>query len=647
MAPSDTNLLDRWVQRKDAEAFGELVTRYADFVYGACLRVLRNDADAQDAAQNCFLRLARSPGEAPSNLPAWLHAVATRGSIDLVRRGARRRERERQFAEQSPPQAETSDSVEWREISMEIDRCISELPDELRYVIVARFLERKTHESIASDLNVSRQTVARRVDEGVQLLRKSLHRRGLSIGAATLGATLLHSMVEAAGPAPAALVANLGRMALSGVPSAASAFTLTGVVSGGIVVKKLFASAVAALVLCASVAWLVFRDDGPFVGDPSSSEGAELVRSEDPGVPVADRSAGRPNERRAEADPPAHGDDGTRRLRLRGQVIDQGGREVVGAQVVAQADQRVVVRGTSGDGGAFELAVPEGKEIVLAAYDEREGLSALLVSSSDSPGEEYELALQPLSTISGRIYDKETGQGVSRLPVSLVRRSNENESIETVEGIAAALFSGVVAGRRPQAVTDEEGHYIFRTPGPLVASLALKADVSGYIVPGYRTDQPLPVVEVEAAEILEGVDVSLSAGASISGVVVDPQGRGAGKVRVELVPSFPARYIRRVGTNNEGRFRFSGLPTQSSYRVRATKEGFAAVESETVSVPLATEIADIELQLVEGRQISGRFVDERGGPVARLSFTLEKVFESRLQGTGHRPILTDEDGYFE
>ena len=50
MGNDDLFLLKRYAKAKDAEAFSEIVGRYQDFVYGACLRVLRNPADAEDAA---------------------------------------------------------------------------------------------------------------------------------------------------------------------------------------------------------------------------------------------------------------------------------------------------------------------------------------------------------------------------------------------------------------------------------------------------------------------------------------------------------------------------------------------------------------------------------------------------------------------
>ncbi len=47
MSTNDATLLERWRLRRDAEAFNEIVSRYADFVYTTCKRVLKNEVRQQ------------------------------------------------------------------------------------------------------------------------------------------------------------------------------------------------------------------------------------------------------------------------------------------------------------------------------------------------------------------------------------------------------------------------------------------------------------------------------------------------------------------------------------------------------------------------------------------------------------------------
>jgi len=68
-------LLERWITGRDGEAFNELVSRHADFVYSVCRRIVRNDADAQHLAQKCFLKLAAISRVPRSSFAGWLQRL--------------------------------------------------------------------------------------------------------------------------------------------------------------------------------------------------------------------------------------------------------------------------------------------------------------------------------------------------------------------------------------------------------------------------------------------------------------------------------------------------------------------------------------------------------------------------------------------
>jgi RNA polymerase sigma-70 factor, ECF subfamily len=93
----DAALLDRFIdtalRRSDRElAFQQLVVRYRHRVFAVCFRVLHDHADAEDATQETFVKLARGAGDfrGEAKLSTWLYRVARNVCTDRIRYEARR-----------------------------------------------------------------------------------------------------------------------------------------------------------------------------------------------------------------------------------------------------------------------------------------------------------------------------------------------------------------------------------------------------------------------------------------------------------------------------------------------------------------------------------------------------------------------------
>ncbi|MFA6241507.1 MAG: sigma-70 family RNA polymerase sigma factor [Candidatus Hydrogenedentales bacterium] len=209
MVAIDVLLIERWSRVGDAEAFNELVRRHANMVYGTCLRVLRNGADAEEVSQECFLQLARDGGKIRSSVAGWLHALATHRSLNRIKSDARRRDREQQFAED----VQASQRVEWNALEAVVDEAIAELPEKLREVVVSHFLEQRSHEAVAADLGIPRRTVSFRIHKGVEQIRARLQKKGVRAESMALAGLLRGGAGEVA---PSSLAASLGKLALAG-----------------------------------------------------------------------------------------------------------------------------------------------------------------------------------------------------------------------------------------------------------------------------------------------------------------------------------------------------------------------------------------------------------------------------------------------
>ncbi|MBI5094836.1 MAG: sigma-70 family RNA polymerase sigma factor [Candidatus Hydrogenedentes bacterium] len=243
MSPVDTALLKRWTEHRDAEAFNDLVSRHADLVYATCKRILGNPAEAEDVAQECFLKLATSGARVRSSLGGWLHSVATSLAINRIRAEARRRKREHAAATEAP----LITDPQWDDIQRYVDEAIADLPDKLREPLIRHFLQRQTHDEIARDLGVTRSGVTKRITTGVERVRANLRRNGIAVTGTILTALVAEHAADAA---PASLTAGLGRLALSGVAKPAA---LGGIVSAMTLAKIALTTMVAMAIGAASI----------------------------------------------------------------------------------------------------------------------------------------------------------------------------------------------------------------------------------------------------------------------------------------------------------------------------------------------------------------------------------------------------------
>ena len=221
----DSLALRRFATQGDPTAFRALTQRYQSMVFATCRRVLRSQADAEDAAQETFLKFARAAATIRGNAAAWLHACALGTATDLLRRKTTRERIERAAADNATL---TDDQRTWKELEPLLDAALAQLPDEDRDVIVAHFLAGRPQKDLAREAGVAPGTMSRRIDTALAALSQTLKSSSPALlGAATLAAALTCGAKSAvASPALTVSLAKVGLLdaALSG-KSAATAST--------------------------------------------------------------------------------------------------------------------------------------------------------------------------------------------------------------------------------------------------------------------------------------------------------------------------------------------------------------------------------------------------------------------------------------
>jgi len=311
MLNKEISLLRRFANKGDAEAFSEIVHRHAGLVYGACLRVLEDKNKAADVVQETFFQLYKDAGHITGSVSSWLHSVATRKAIDVVRKDSRRKRREAKYAAEKVREAES-----WEDISGYIDEGLDELDDETRQILIQRFFEGRSMADIASEMNISQPTVSRRAESGVSKLRETLRKRGIIVAAATLISLLTENAVEAA---PVLVMKELGKIALLGSTAVSSgAGTAASGVLTGVKVKIITAAAVTAVgvggvVTYKQVTRPVEQHDEPVVREVEQTEpSGPTESSEEPGSAEIVRIESELPKVTVDARDPENGEDITR-----------------------------------------------------------------------------------------------------------------------------------------------------------------------------------------------------------------------------------------------------------------------------------------------------------------------------------------------
>jgi RNA polymerase sigma factor (sigma-70 family) len=246
MEADDRVLLQRFAERGDGEAFSQLTSRYASLVYSTCRRVLGNTPSVDDAVQETFVQLMRNASNVHGSLGAWLHTVATRRSLDLLRQDASRRQREQAYVSDiaQPP------CGSWGDAAAHVDAALQEIPGPSRELVVQYFLERRTMTQMAAAHGMSQPTISRRVAEAVETLRARLRDHGYAFGAVPLQGLLANCQWEA----PPDLVVSLSSpAAVAPVPAGiGSAASVAAPAAGH---KALFVSF--GVLVVASTAWTI------------------------------------------------------------------------------------------------------------------------------------------------------------------------------------------------------------------------------------------------------------------------------------------------------------------------------------------------------------------------------------------------------
>ncbi len=166
----------------DQQAFAGLVRAYQTPVYNLAYRMLGTAAEAEEAAQETFIRVYRrlNTYDSQHKLSSWVLAIASHYCVDRLRR--RRMtllplEEGQAPAQVEPPREAPEARLLAREREREIQSLLAELPADYRVVLILRYWQDLSYQEIAEALGTSESAIKARLHRARELMGQYLARR--------------------------------------------------------------------------------------------------------------------------------------------------------------------------------------------------------------------------------------------------------------------------------------------------------------------------------------------------------------------------------------------------------------------------------------------------------------------------------------
>lgn len=178
------------LRKGDERAFKYLVDTYQDRVYNTAISIVQNAEDAEDVAQEVFIKVYKSihnfKGE--SKLSTWLYRIATTGALDLLRsRKSKKRAGliQRLFGDNNEPEFEIPDfehpgvALDRKENAAKLFKAIGQLPENQKSAFVLHKMEDLSYQEVSEVMQTSVAAVESLMHRARQNLKKILEKQNL------------------------------------------------------------------------------------------------------------------------------------------------------------------------------------------------------------------------------------------------------------------------------------------------------------------------------------------------------------------------------------------------------------------------------------------------------------------------------------
>ena len=178
-AAADESALIARLQRRDPQALAELYDRYGKLAYSLVLRVVRDNAIAEDLVQETFLRVwnrVHSVDPDKGSVGPWLLAIARHRAIDYLRSSAGRERRAVEFDEidHAPLYREMEAEILVSDQARRVKVAMDKLAPNYRAVMELAYFEGLSQTEMAAKMGQPLGTIKTWVRTALQSLRDDL-----------------------------------------------------------------------------------------------------------------------------------------------------------------------------------------------------------------------------------------------------------------------------------------------------------------------------------------------------------------------------------------------------------------------------------------------------------------------------------------
>jgi RNA polymerase sigma-70 factor (ECF subfamily) len=161
----------------DDNAFGQLVNQYKERIYRVVLRIVKNNEEAKDLAQEAFVMAYsnRQSFRADSSFYTWVYRIAVNLSLNYINRNRDRRSESIDDIQPSKLSTNQPDELEKAELAQAISNSVDSLPPRQKTVFVLRHYEEKPYSQIAEIMSITVGAAKASYHQAVKKLKTALN----------------------------------------------------------------------------------------------------------------------------------------------------------------------------------------------------------------------------------------------------------------------------------------------------------------------------------------------------------------------------------------------------------------------------------------------------------------------------------------